>query len=120
MKKKLIDYKQDYENLTTKKNLSGNEALKAVEEDGYALQYVKDQSEAICLKAVERNGYALRYVKDQSEAICLKAVEEDGDALQYVKDQLFFDLQESKPLFILDGIEYSEGTARSMIKKATE
>ena len=76
MKKKLIDYKQDYENLTTKKNLSGNEALKAVEEDGYALQYVKDQ--------------------------------------------LCFDLQESKPLFILDGIEYSEGTARSMIKKATE
>ena len=37
-----------------------------------------------CLKAVESDGYALRYVKDQSEAVCLKAVESDGDALQYV------------------------------------
>ena len=37
-------------------------ALKAVEQDGDALQYVKDQTEPVCLKAVERNGYALRYV----------------------------------------------------------
>lgn len=29
-------------------------ALKAVEKNGYALQYVKDQTEAVCLKAVER------------------------------------------------------------------
>ncbi len=59
--------------------------IKAVESDGDALQYVKDQTEAICIKAVERNGYALRYVKDQTEAICIKAVESDGDALQYVE-----------------------------------
>lgn len=38
------------------------DALKAVESDGDALQYVKDQSEAICLKAVENYGDALRYV----------------------------------------------------------
>jgi len=31
-------------------------------ENGYALRYVKEQSEAVCLKAVERNGEALRYV----------------------------------------------------------
>ena len=41
-----------------------NAALKAVEGDGYALQFVKDQTEAICLKAVEMNGYALRYVME--------------------------------------------------------
>jgi hypothetical protein len=58
--------------------------LKAVEQDGNALQYVKEQTEAICLKAVERNGNALRYVKEQTEAICLKAVEQDGNALRYV------------------------------------
>ena len=45
----------------------------------------------MCLKAVERNGYALQYVKDQSEAVCLKAVEADGYALQYVlSKQMFF------------------------------
>ena len=36
------------------------------------------------LKAVESNGYALQYVKDQTEAVCLKAVESDGEALRYV------------------------------------
>ena len=56
----------------------------AVERYGYALRYVKEQTEPICLKAVERNGYALRYVKEQTEPICLKAVESDGYALQYV------------------------------------
>ena len=49
-------------------------ALKAVERNGYALPYVKDQSEAVCLKAVERNGYALRYVltKDLFVSIAAK------------------------------------------------
>jgi len=69
---------------------SENDALKAVEQNGYALQYVKDQTEAVCLKAVEQDGYALRYVKDQTEAVCLKAVEQDGYALQYVKDRAMF------------------------------
>ena len=66
---------------------NGQEAMKAVESDGYALRYVKDQTEAVCMKAVERNGYALQYVKDQTEAVCMKAVERNGDALRYVKDQ---------------------------------
>ena len=37
-----------------------------------------------CLTAVEKDGYALKYVKDQTEAICLAAVEKDGYALKYV------------------------------------
>ena len=66
------------------------DALKAVEADGDALQYVKEQTEAVCLKAVECNGYVLRYVKEQTEAVCLKAVERNGYALQHVLDfQLF-------------------------------
>ena len=38
--------------------------------------------EEYCLKAVERNGYALQFVKDQTEAVCLKAVERDGETAQ--------------------------------------
>jgi hypothetical protein len=57
--------------------------------DGDALQYVKEQSEAVCLKAVESDGAALQYVKEQSEAVCLKAVESDGAALQYVNPSIF-------------------------------
>ena len=45
---------------------SENDALKAVEQKGHALCYVKDQTEAVCLKAVEQDGYALRYVKDRA------------------------------------------------------
>ena len=50
---------------------------------------ITNENEA--LRAVENDGYALRYVKDQTEAICLKAVESVGDALQYVKDRAVFD-----------------------------
>ena len=53
----------------------------------------------MCLKAVESNGDALRYVKEQSEAVCLKAVESDGDALQYVKEQMF------ERIIVIDGSE---------------
>ena len=42
------------------------------------------------LKAVESDGYALRYVKDQTEPVCLKAVESDGDALCYVLEKSLF------------------------------
>ncbi|MFZ6773073.1 DUF4116 domain-containing protein, partial [Undibacterium sp. SXout7W] len=44
----------------------------------------------VALKAVERNGYALQYVPAESctEAVALKAVESDGGALQYVPAEL--------------------------------
>ena len=65
-------------------------ALEAVKQDGHALQYVKDQTEAVALEAVKRNGHALRYVKDQTEAVALEAVKQDGLALQYVLEFRLF------------------------------
>ncbi len=86
---KLSDYWNEYKELKYKKNLKGKEAIKAVEQDGYALQYVIEQTAEICLKAVEQDGYALQYVIEQTAEICLKAVEQDGYALQYVNENLF-------------------------------
>ena len=40
-----------------------------------------------CLEAVKQNGYALEYVKEQTPEICLEAVKQYGLALEYVKDQ---------------------------------
>lgn len=61
------------------------------------------------LKAVEQNGYALQYVKNQTEAICLKAVEQDGDALQYVQETLF--KKEAKEKFtISDEVLFEQAT----------
>jgi hypothetical protein len=43
----------------------------------------------VCLEAVKANGYALQYVKEQSETVCLEAVKQDGDALKYVDIRVF-------------------------------
>jgi hypothetical protein len=83
-KKELV---ANWDKLFNKKDLDGAKALRAVKRNGYALQYVANQTEAICLEAVKQDGYALRYVTDQTEAICLEAVRRHGYALQYVANQ---------------------------------
>ena len=83
----LQDYKQKWDNLSVKKNLSGKEALEAVKQDGYALQFVNEQTPEICLEAVKQYGYALSYVNEQTPEICLEAVKRDGGALSYVNEQ---------------------------------
>ena len=59
---KLQDYKKEYDTLSEKCNLTGNEAMQAVKQNGYALQYVKEQTLELCMQAVKQDGYALRYV----------------------------------------------------------
>ncbi len=86
---KLNDYFEKYEELNVKCNLEGEEALAAVQQDGYALRYVNNQTERICLAAVQQDGNALQYVNNQTEAICLAAVQQYGYALQYVNTSLF-------------------------------
>jgi len=51
-------YKDEYKKLYIKKNLKGEEALKAVQKNGYTLEYVQEQTEAICLAAVQQNSDA--------------------------------------------------------------
>ena len=84
---KLLDYKNEYNSLNYKCNLEGAEALKEVRQCGYALQFVKEQTEEICLAAVRHYGHALQFVKEQTKEICLTAVREDGYALKYVHNQ---------------------------------
>jgi hypothetical protein len=82
--------------------LNSHDALAAVQRNGYALRYVKDQTEAVALAAVQRNGDALQYVKDQTEAVALAAVQHNGYALRYVLD---FDLFKSIALKLSIDIE---------------
>ena len=80
--------------------LSVEEAIAAVKQDGYALQYVPDElkTEAVVLAAVERDGYALQYVptKLKTEAVVLAAVKSNGYALQYVFEKSLFILLAEK------------------------
>ena len=63
--------------------------LEAVKQDGYALQYVKEQSEAVCMEAVKQNGDALRYVKEQTEAICLEAMRQNPEAYVLIDKKIY-------------------------------
>ena len=65
--------------------------LEAVKQNGYALKYVKEQTEELCLEAVKENGDALRYVKEQTEKICLEAVKQNSYSLRYVRDKTIFE-----------------------------
>ena len=62
---KIQELKSKWDSLTIKKNLKGKDALEAVKNDGYALQYVVEQTEAICLEAVKQDRDALKYVEEQ-------------------------------------------------------
>ncbi len=62
--KDLLDFAK-WNNFNEKKNLTGDEATNAVKQDGHALRYVSNQTEAICLEAVKQDGDALRYVEEK-------------------------------------------------------
>ena len=47
-------------------------------------EILKWKEESYCLEAVKQDGYSLQYVKEQTEAVCLEAVKQDGDSLRYV------------------------------------
>lgn len=61
--------------------------LRAVEQNGLALQYIDDQSLIMCLAAVKQNGLALKYCKYKPNYICEKALENNGLALYYIEYQ---------------------------------
>jgi hypothetical protein len=45
---------------------------------------VKEQTPVLCLAAVQQYGYALQYVNEQTPELCLAAVQKYGRALQFV------------------------------------
>lgn len=69
------------------KNQTEAICLVAVKKDGGALRYVENQTEKICLAAVKQNGWSLDHVQEQTEEICLAAVKNEGLAIQHVKNQ---------------------------------
>ena len=58
--------------------------LNKVNQNGYVLQFVKEQTPEICMAAVKQYGQALRFVKEQTPKVCLVAVQNNGWALQFV------------------------------------
>jgi hypothetical protein len=40
----------------------------------------------MCKLAVQQDGYSLKYIREQTEEICKLTVQQNGHVLQYVKD----------------------------------
>jgi hypothetical protein len=40
-----------------------------VQENGYAIRFIQNPSEAVQLAAVQENGYAIRFIQNPSEAV---------------------------------------------------
>ena len=48
------------------------------------MSFPEVQTPENCLAAVQNDGYALQFVKEQTPEICLAAVKQNGLALQFV------------------------------------
>ncbi len=64
-------------------------SLVAVKENGFALQFVRTQTEEICKAAVGQNGYALIYVKPEFKTpeVCRIAWKQNSRALGFATDR---------------------------------
>ena len=62
------------------------EQLAAVEQNGWAIEYIHNPSEEVQLAAVEHAGQAIRYIKNPSEKVQLAAVKQDSTAIRYIKN----------------------------------
>lgn len=67
-------------------NLSYEDKLKAVSQNGICLKYIDDQTHELCMTAVKKNGMALRYVKNKTEDICMKAMKKCAFAFKFVEN----------------------------------
>ena len=63
--KNMNEHYEIWKLLPKKINLCDGEAVDAVIQNGYMLQYVNEQTEDICLAAVNQDSYSLRYVNEQ-------------------------------------------------------
>ena len=64
--------------------------LEAVSREPYTLRFVKNRTDKICLEAFKREPLTLRFIENQNERMCLEAVERNGYALQYVKNPTIY------------------------------
>ena len=59
--------------------------LAAVKQNGWSIQYIKKPYEALQLATVKQNGYVISFIKKPSEKVQLAAVKQEGWAIQYIK-----------------------------------
>ena len=67
-------------------NMSEQEQLEAVRENGYSIKYINNPSEKVQLEAVRSNGLAIEYIDNPSEEVQLEAVSRNGLLIKYLNN----------------------------------
>ena len=65
------------------------EQLAAVKQEGYAIQYINNPSEAVQLEAVRQNVWAIDFIKNPSEAALELYLSNSGYDVSLLKDEWF-------------------------------
>ena len=61
----------------------------AIEQRGWAIQYVKEPTEELQIMAVKKDYDSIKYIKEPSETVQVEAVKIKYDALRYIKNPCF-------------------------------
>lgn len=103
-------------------NFKTNELFKiAIENDAMALKYISEeyQTEELCLAAIQKNPDSFEYIKKQTSFLCLSAVLKKGMLIKYIKDpssELIKQAIESDPL----SIQYIDNQTDELCNKAMD
>jgi hypothetical protein len=62
--------------------------LRAVRQDGMALEFCKNKDETLCLEAITQNPLAIQFAEHQSDKLCIQALKGDSQSLGLVKSRL--------------------------------
>ena len=81
IQKDVLDYFESVKNI---KEFSEDEYIFIINQDGKAIQYIPNASEAVQLAAVNQNGFAIQYIPNASEEVQLAAVNQDRTAIEFI------------------------------------
>jgi len=65
-------------------NLSEQEQLEAVQQDGCIIKHISNPTNRVQLAAVHQNSYSIRYISAPLEQIQLSAIKQDSDLIYYI------------------------------------
>ena len=68
----------------SKEIVGEQEQLKAVKEEGYAIQFIHNPSEAVQIEAVKQNGNTIQFIHNPSESVQMETVIENGYNIQWI------------------------------------
>ena len=83
---KLEVVKQNGYSIRYIKNPSEKVQFEAIKEDDYSIKYIENPSEKVQLEAVKKNGSSIEYIKNPSEKVQLEAVKKNGSSIEYIKN----------------------------------